>query len=372
MTTPLGRRIKTIFVDEFHDLIAPHPGRKQAWDDACRTITGTPTQLVFASATHPPHMHEIFLRKARLIDSPVRVIRASTDRPELGYYVLNLERTLWPSTVNLVQRLKELLEPDERILVFFEKREDVDTFSLTADCAVYHSQLPSDGENTKARNLNRWDSGDSPVMAATTAAGQGIDRPYVKFVIIHGGTFGMLPYAQQGGRGGRGGRPSYVILLRDPRDHQARSRRKDVPDDVNCIGPFLDYAANKIVCRRKALLDVMDGKDESFSCLDKQGCNPCDLCDPDGYTLKLVQDAVMSIAPSRSPPHITTSHHLPKPGPKVTPKGARPRADGEGRHGTLSQGSEDSYFLGPTVTTLPGQITDKVGGGKWSGKVRDS
>jgi superfamily II DNA helicase RecQ len=178
--------------------------------------------------------------------------------------------TLWESTIRLVGHLTGLLEVDEQILVFFEKRETANAFSIAAaedpiihNCAVYHSHLPT---NSKAYNLSLWDSGRSQVMAATTAAGQGIDRPHVKFVIIHGHTYGMTSYIQQGGRGGRGGRPSYVILLRDPRVLRQTCPGKEGDLDVNCVGPFLKYTANKDVCRRKMLLNTMDREAQSVGC----------------------------------------------------------------------------------------------------------
>jgi Helicase conserved C-terminal domain len=295
----LGERIRTIFVDEFHDLYAPHPERQRVWERACLYISQLSKQLVFVSATHPPHLDSAFFRKARISSrTPPLVIRASTDRPELAHYVLSLAHSsigkkLWLSTIRLVKCLTELLATDERILVFFESCTKADDFSRDTSCAVYHSKLPTIG-NTKAHNLNLWDSGTSPVMAATTAAGQGVDRPHVRFILIHGRAFGMLPYAQQGGRGGRGGRPSYVIILRDAHSHQICPLK----EDVNCIGPFQDYVAHEGLCRRKALLEIMDGKDSSFSCLDKPGYNLCDVCDPNSDMLKIVQAA--AIAPDSS------------------------------------------------------------------------
>jgi superfamily II DNA helicase RecQ len=265
MAGDLGQRISTIFVDEFHDLYSPHPNRRGVWEDACRAITRLPKQRAFVSATHPPHLHEVFLNKAHIGSRfPIQVIRASTDRPELAYYVLNVDhsprgKALWPSTVSLVGRLTELLESDERILIFFEQREQIDEFSRATGCAIYHSKLPAVG-NTKTHNLDLWDSGKSQIMAATTAAGQGIDRPYVKFVVVHGHTFGMTPYVQQGGHGGRGGRLSYVILLREPRIPGRDPQRIHSPDsytnldsegdsgDTSCAGPFLEYVANRATC----------------------------------------------------------------------------------------------------------------------------
>lgn len=308
MTSAIGSRIKTIFVDEFHDLYAPHPDRRQIWMDACEAIAQTSKQLAFVSATHPPHLDKAFLEKVPSHPNfPIRVIRASTDRPELAHYILSLSHpspmgategtgamVLWTSTIGLVKRLTELLTPDERILVFFERREQVDDFSSAVGCARYHSKLPTTGNTSKAHNLGCWDCGDPPIMAATMAAGQGVDRPYVKFVLIHGSTFGMLPYAQQAGRAGRGGRPSYVILLRDP--HACRQPRGVDKDDANCAAQFQSYAADGGTCRRKALLSVMDGDlqveggGESFagSCLDRPRCNPCDVCDPESDMLKTV------------------------------------------------------------------------------------
>jgi hypothetical protein len=311
MANALGSRVKTIFIDEFHDLYAPHPERQQVWRKACQAIVQLPKQLAFVSATHPPHLDKVFLKRASIVinpDFPIHFIRASTDRPELAYYVLNLgrasltrARVLWESTISLVRCLTKLLTPEERILIFFEGCKQADEFSSAVNCARYHSKLPTAGD-TKAHNLDRWDRGDPPIMAATMAAGQGVDRPYVKFVLIHGHTFGMLPYAQQAGRAGRGGRPSYVILLRDPRACHRSEIRPPGEDasDTNCAAQFQNYAADGGTCRRKALLSIMDGELQvqggggSFAgcCLDKPGCNPCDVCDPESDMLKTVRAAV--------------------------------------------------------------------------------
>jgi superfamily II DNA helicase RecQ len=101
------------------------------------------------------------------------------DRPKIAYYVLNIEshvnkEMLWLSCIKLVKCLNQLLEPEECILVFLPSRACVERFSEATKCAMYHSQLPK-VDNTKAYNLHCWDTGNSKVMAATTAAGQGIN-----------------------------------------------------------------------------------------------------------------------------------------------------------------------------------------------------
>ena len=324
MITPLGERIKTIFIDEYQDLVCPHPDRILAWEDACRNISLTPRQRVFVSGSHPPGLQNLFVKKAH-IDPSIRLIRACTDRPEIAYYVLNIEsrvneETLWLSCIKLVKRLNRLLEPEERILVFLPSRACVERLSEATKCAMYHSQLPK-VDNTKAYNLHRWDTGDSKVMAATTAAGQGIDRPYVKYVVIMENAFGFPAYVQQAGRSGRGGRFSYTILLRNPHFRITVRDRMD----VNYVKRFEKYSANGTKCRRQAVLDVMDGEDMSTSCLDNPACNPCDVCDPSSDMLKIVWEAA-TLPPTTgypNPRHMlplpTMLDKAPLPLPKVTP-----------------------------------------------------
>jgi hypothetical protein len=274
-----------------------------------------------------------------------------------------------------VKRLTELLETDERILVFFNSRRQADAFSQETQCAVYHSDLPTVG-NTKAYNLSRWDSGSSPVMAATTAAGQGVDRPHVKFILIHERAFGMVPYAQQGGRGGRGGRPSYVITLRDACGHQT----SPYDEDVNCVGAFQGYVAQKGLCRRKALLAIMDGEDCSFICPNDPRYNPCDVCDPDSEMLKIVQAAAAAPDPSdlgmgNCPSTVSSGSSYDSStgsssGPSPPPPSVRSHVNLE--NGTLSLGCGMNSQGGLSSLLRRAPSVNEAGGnfGKRFGKVR--
>jgi hypothetical protein len=92
----------------------------------------------------------------------------------------------------------------------------------------------------------------------------------------------------------------------------------------------------------------MDGKGRSFGCLDNPGCNPCDVCDPDGDMLKIVQAAVI-------------------PGPAGEPGRARghpsavssaPSSDGAGRSGPPSHAVPPS--LPPSKSHLYVTATDRL------------
>lgn len=150
------------------------------------------------------------------ISPDIRVIRASTDRPVLGYHFLPTDTakvTILEATRRLVYACESTLRPDERIIIFYKDHFSADAFAKENRCAVYHSQLSPHGNNTKGYNLWLWDSGQTKVMAATTALLQGTDRPYVKFVIFADIPYGEISYHQGGGRGGRAGELAYVFVI---------------------------------------------------------------------------------------------------------------------------------------------------------------
>lgn len=118
-------------MDEFHDLYDSHPERQQVWEEACLAISQMDKQHVFMSATHPPQLDKIFRKKACILPMQhMQLIRASTNRPELVFFVLNLPKgprgpyasgpsamerreTLWRSMINLVGHLAGHLTADE-------------------------------------------------------------------------------------------------------------------------------------------------------------------------------------------------------------------------------------------------------------------
>ena len=58
-------------------------------------------------------------------------------------------------------------------------------------CPVYHSQLPDDGPISKQVVLDCWDKGKSLLIASTSGLAQGINWPYIKYVIFHDTYYGL-------------------------------------------------------------------------------------------------------------------------------------------------------------------------------------
>jgi superfamily II DNA helicase RecQ len=215
MVSPKGSRIRRFILDEWHEFGLHHPERAATFRKFGIICASLNVQCIFLTASYPEHLHKVFCKMAH-ISPNIPVIRASTDRPNLGYHFLSVDTSktsISEATRRLVYACEATLKPDERIIVFYKDHGSADSFAKKNRCAVYHSQLPTNGNNTKGYNLWLWDSGQTKVIAATTALLQGTDRPRIKYVVFCDLPYGEISYHQGGGRGGRAGEPAYVFVL---------------------------------------------------------------------------------------------------------------------------------------------------------------
>jgi ATP-dependent DNA helicase RecQ len=115
---------------------------------------------------------------------------------------------------------------------------------------AYHAGL---GRARREAVHDRFSSGATTVVVATSAFGMGIDQPDVRFV-LHAASPGSLDdYYQQVGRAGRDGEPAVVELHHHARDSAVArflSARRPKPDSLRAA---LDAVAN----RARSLPDVV-------------------------------------------------------------------------------------------------------------------
>lgn len=304
MSSPPAAHVQHILTDEAQDIYDGHPERTTVYANFAKICSKMKVQRGFFSGSHPPHLHKVFCQKAGV--SPlIRVIRASTDRPELGYHVHTLPQsdiTKWESMKRLTAQLQTQLRPEERIVVFFMSSSECDTLSIETGCAKYHSQLPSIGD-TKAYNLDLWKRGETSVLAGTTAFQQGVDYPYIAFVLYFEQAYGMIGFAQGAGRGGRRGRHAHVIILAQVNTHFILPiTTKNSIQDVGCKVHFEELKHNVTRCYREMLLETMDGPSNALTCLTIPGCNICGVCDPSSAAATFIRTAVdtpLKVSPAK-------------------------------------------------------------------------
>src|SRR5438874_1505537 len=119
----LAGHVTRIFIDECHELLTHHPERQDAFVEFAKSSSKRDVQCIWLSGTSPPHLYKSFC-KITFSTGDTHIIRTSTDRPNLGYQVLSVDRnkdktTSWDALLRLTAALKETLVADERIIVFF-------------------------------------------------------------------------------------------------------------------------------------------------------------------------------------------------------------------------------------------------------------
>ena len=264
-----------MFVDEFHDFSQCHPGRRVKWEALARQCSQMSIQLILLSATCPPSMAAQLLKPYRMTTSQANIIRGPTDHKEIGLHYI---RALYTSDNNplhsVVNCLHDMLAPEERMLVFFNSKTELTKFANKAGCAAYHSELYGPG-NLRQDHLERWDAGETKVMACTTGFAQGMDRAHVRFMVVKDPEYGLLVTMQMIGRAGRDGKESHAFVIDTQAGQTCRSRSLTASVSVKQV------LGDSRRCRVRSTVAALDGPHYAYDCKERPHRVACDVCNPD-------------------------------------------------------------------------------------------
>jgi ATP-dependent DNA helicase RecQ len=141
----------------------------------------------------------------------------------------------------------------------------------TREIRFYHAGL---SREEKTETENWFFTSEQGVLIATCAYGMGVDKANIRTVIHRDCPPSVEAYLQESGRAGRDGLPSRAVLLWGPDDQGALARAK-TETERRRIAALLNYARNTGVCRREALLRLLNYEGEHDS--PEKDC--CDVCE---------------------------------------------------------------------------------------------
>ncbi|KAK6591474.1 hypothetical protein H4I95_12188 [Botrytis cinerea] len=191
-------------------------GRVPAQDAAIRRVDGKGVQMVYLTATLPPHVEAEFMNIMRIKADDVHMFRSPTSRPNIAYSVVEYEEDEFgrgdiAAVCRLVeQKLEEYAAP-AKIIVYSCSIITTQEVSSALDCHAYYRDVGDAAVKDEIRKA--WESADGRVVVATNAFGLGIDRPDVRVVVHIGPIYQMRNYSQESGRAGRDGKRSDAIIL---------------------------------------------------------------------------------------------------------------------------------------------------------------
>jgi ATP-dependent RNA helicase DeaD len=200
--------VRTLVLDEVDELL--HGGFSGNLAKLLRHLPARRQTLLF-SATIP---HDVELVARRFMRQPVRLqLAAARELPEELTH-----RVLRTTVARRVADLTELLRAERpyQVLLFCGTRHEAEEVqdALVGGAGLEAQFLHGELSATKRRQLiERFRSGELPILVATDLAARGLDLPGVDLVVNYSLPEGPAPYLHRAGRTARAGKAGVVVTL---------------------------------------------------------------------------------------------------------------------------------------------------------------
>jgi ATP-dependent DNA helicase RecQ len=281
LTPSVLGRLKTlgivhIVIDEAHCISQWGETFRPSYRELGRIITaaqGTPAPVVTAFTATASDQVLAAIETVLFGEEQAHRIIANPDRPNIRYAAQGcilrdlavrdlLLRHRKPALVFCASRYKA-----ERLARYLCSAGEGEGTPVR-DIRFYHAGLNREEKSCGERWFLRHPQG---VLVATCAYGMGVDKGDIRTVIHRDCPPSVEAYLQESGRAGRDGEAAAAILLWGPEDEEALQRRSSEVAQ-NRLRALLDYARDTGLCRRRALLRLLNYEGEGLA----EDC--CDVC----------------------------------------------------------------------------------------------
>ncbi len=206
------------------------------------------------------------VREVLFGDTPVHLVRANPDRPNISYTVL-------PSLCKDHTVAALLSTADRPAIVFCRTRASTERTCRAlrerlreSEIRFYHAGM----SKPERKRIEEWFfSSRAGILVATCAYGMGVDKSDIRTVIHRDTPPSVEAFLQESGRAGRDRSLARSFLVVSEEDRDAALRLSD-PTARSRYLSLLRFAADTDRCRRESLLALLDAEPEF--------CFGCDVC----------------------------------------------------------------------------------------------
>jgi len=259
------QRLDRIVIDECHVILNDRWDFRQHLQQLGK-LAFAETQMVLLTATLPPTDEDELFRRMHWEREEVRLIRASTVRPNIEYSIEDgpseQSKRIEQMSGMVEQVLEDPSQPEGKAVVMCESKAEIEAIVAAAHfpCEPFHADMT---EDRKEEVLDDFRCGRVRVIVASGAFGMGIDIPDIRLIVHMDEPRNMRDYGQASGRAGRDGLHSRSVIIRGGLQfHEGR------------VQEFMDPRREQ--CRRIDIDAYLDGDRTRKRCNEAEV--KCDRC----------------------------------------------------------------------------------------------